>query len=148
MSSYSVSDNFVPVHGGNVVANAYNSAVDFLAEYKHVTFWVIVALVIVLLCMWGFICVEKFNPTQTMRFQRMDGLGEKESLVGSFSYDPNAPASHPSSLAYQILHSPDFACSTRGMPTDDAWAWQNKVAREGARGGLTDSDFTKIASGY
>lgn len=66
-------------------------------------------------------------------------------------------ATVPGSLAYQVLNSPDFACSTRVPVTDDAWSWMSGVASSESfrkiKDGMTarpatSSDLSKILAGH
>ncbi len=54
-----------------------------------------------------------------------------------FSYgavNVQSKAGEPGSAAYQILHSPNYGCSTRVPIGDDAWGWMQNVANENFKG--------------
>ncbi len=54
-----------------------------------------------------------------------------------FSYGPvsaSAKSGDPGSMAYQVLHSPNYGCATRVPIGDDAWGWMQNVANENFKG--------------
>ena len=90
---------------------------------------------------WKLMVSEKFNPTQTMKYLKLDDLGRGEHAVGG-------PAA--GSAAYQILNSSDYDCANRKPMGDDAWAWQFGVAGapERMHSAPSDNEFTQIMSGH
>lgn len=170
--AYSLSDSYVSVGGGDGVVNSIEEfARKWVTGHYMIAFALIVFLTIFVLWMLIWKCKEKFNPTQSMRFQTSDqfGLSGKENLTGapgtdrsqsvfaqqvqdangnSFTINPNAAAGQPGSLAYQVLHSSDFNCDNRQPVGSDAWSWMNGVAHENMQGApKNDNDFSKVLAG-
>lgn len=100
------------------------------------------------------------NPTGLARAQKLDGLGQEgQGLERAAAGMPAAAAANanPNSLAYQVLHSADYACDTRVAVDDDAWGWMKKQTGtpEGlvsgtpgnAPGLLTDNALSAVAAG-
>lgn len=116
---------------------------------------------------------ETFNPTQTMIHQTSDqfGLSGHENMTAnpsasnvsafsqqvqdqskSFAYDPRAAANQQGSLAWQVLNSSDFNCSSRVLAPTDAWAWMNGVAHSPSSPAesfvATDNGLSQIMNGH
>lgn len=165
--AYSLSDSVVSVGGNTPVPQAVD---DFAKKYIAGHYLIVGAILLVLtiLVLWLFVwkCVEKFNPTSTLRMQQRDGLGEsmdggsdrassvfaqqaQSGGTGQFNIDPNAKPNQPGSLAWQVLHSADFDCNKRQSVGDDAWSWLNNVAHESMDNKpKNDNDFSRVLAGH
>lgn len=104
--------------------------------------WLLGALaVLTLILLWKWFKAEGFNPTQTMRFIKLDDTG-REMMVG-------APA--PGSAAWKVLNSKEYGCATRVPAGDDAWSWQMGVATnpniENMKSSPSDNELSRIAAG-
>jgi hypothetical protein len=170
MDDYSLTNSYVPISGGGIRDDITKFANTHIGGNAVLSLAIIVALMVIIVWLLIWKCKEGFNPTQTLRFQQMDGLGQMERLdstspdrsasafaqqvqdvnMGSFNIDPNAPAGAPGSLGYQILNSPDFNCAHRTPIGNNAWDWMTHVAKENLAGGKpkNDSDFSKVLTGY
>lgn len=161
-------DSYVAM-GGGPVEDAYKSlAKSVVGDHPNVVFGVLLALsglLVLFLIMMLWRKKEGFNPTTTLRLQQRDGLGERMTTpdrsqsafaqqvqtsagIPTFVADPSAAPGAPGSLSYQILASPDLACSTRQPASTDAWSWMTGVATEQMSGRpKTDSDFSRVLAG-
>jgi hypothetical protein len=97
------------------------------------------------------------NPTGLARAQKLDGLGQvgqglERAAAGAPAHAAVA-GPDPSSLAYQVLHSADYACDSRVAADEDAWGWMKKQTgtpesfKTEAPGLLTDSALSAIGAG-
>lgn len=161
--AYSLSDSYVSV-GGDSTKDILKSLDSALQQHYQLVAGIMVVLAIALVWLY-YNPREKFNPTATLRMQSRDGLGEGadggadrsksvfaqqvQSGSGALTVDPSAATGQPGSLGWQVLHSGDFDCNKRVAIGDDAWAWMQGVSKqEGAKGGLSDNDFSRIAAGH
>jgi hypothetical protein len=168
------SDNEYTLHDSYKVGGADNfqdSVKEFATKWigGYPVYVLAILIILVLLVLWLLYNKKKeqFNPTQNLRDQDSDqfGLGRRERLTGrgasafaqqvqtgggTLSVDPNAVAGQPGSLGWQVLHSPDFACNSRKLVGDDAWAWMDRTAHETMQGEKpkTDNDFSKVLAGH
>lgn len=165
-TDFSLSNSYVT--GGNPLDTVKTFANKYIGGNSLLVLAIIIALVLVVIWLAFYHSGEHFNPTQTLRMQKLDGLGFERLDPGtsrsqsvfaqdvqtaggaSFTIDPTAAAGQPGSMGYQILHSADFDCDNRKPVGSNAWDWMTGVAKETLAGGRpkTDSDFSKVLAGH
>jgi len=127
--------------------------------------FIVVVLVVYYLYKWyrG----ETFMPTALMRMQQNDNMlvmskehldsGRDTSFFakavqnaagGQFTVDSASAPGQPGSLAYQVLHSPDFNCAGRTAAPDNAWDWMTAVSTEGMAGTKNDNQLSALLAGH
>ena len=119
-------------------------------HYRIIGACAVMAVIILIAYLGGWL--DPFRPIAWARIQTRASSAFAQQVQGthsSFTYDPNATADQANSLAYQVLHSKDFACDTRTTVGDDAWSWMNGVVKESMSGAgtKTDNDFSRVLSG-
>lgn len=127
--------------------------------------FIVVCLVVYYMYKW--LRGESFMPTSLMRMQQNDNMlvmskehldsGRNTSFFakaventggGQFSISPGAAPGQPGSLAYQVLHSPDFNCAGRTAATDNAWEWMQAASSEGMKGTKDDNQLSALLAGH
>lgn len=148
--AYDITDMYGGV-GDNPVLEAYDKlAQKVVRDYYQLAFLALIVLVLLVIYYVWMKPKEGMNPGQTMDQQKVSLSGsdamtaapqslldKAKSVFVQTQADVNAvpvvagqvgPAQNPNSLAYKVLHSPDFACDTRTPSSNDAWSWMSGVA--------------------